>query len=419
MASDYNVQFRAVHTRNTWRKAKHYDMENALRGRSGAIELFAKKGRIDYEENGDPLYVIAWESGSTTGIAVKSDGNGGLVEQPVSIDFDDSVGISAKLLDELFRSGSTKPSYWWVNHKKTYKQEHEGSYIWSPKTKRNGDYHQTYTNLTLVKPGDVVISYGGAQLRAIGVVIGRHQGQPKPEELRKAGENWSEDGWLVPVVWSVLKQPIAPKKYLERIVDMLPEKYSPLKRDGNGNENCYLGSISPELGNFILNLVPGAYVSAVDGLRELENQREADAVEQQIKGDKSLSETERNQLVRSRLGQGKFRQRVQKVERSCRLTGVADERFLIASHIKPWKKCTNEQRLDGHNGLMLAPHVDKLFDRGWISFADNGDLLVAANVPQAVMDAWGFIAGLNAGPFSAKQKVYLKYHRTKVFRGSE
>jgi putative restriction endonuclease len=66
---------------------------------------------------------------------------------------------------------------------------------------------------------------------------------------------------------------------------------------------------------------------------------------------------------------------------------------------------------------MLAPHADKLFDRGWISFADNADLLIAADTPLAVMNAWGLSAGLNVGAFSAKQRTYLQYHRELIFRG--
>ena len=56
--------------------------------------------------------------------------------------------------------------YWWVNHKQTYKAELEGGYIWSPKENQNGARNQTYINLTLVRPGDGVVSYAGAEIRA-------------------------------------------------------------------------------------------------------------------------------------------------------------------------------------------------------------------------------------------------------------
>lgn len=307
--------------------------------------------------------------------------------------------------------------YWWVNHKQTYKAELEGGYIWSPKENQNGARNQTYINLTLVRPGDVVISYAGAEIRAIGAATGAHQEKPKPEAFGQAGQNWSKTGWFVPVEWSVVSKAVSPKAHLDRIVDFLPEKNSPLQRNGNGNQSCYLASISSDLGSLILSLVRVTDTAVVDRLKELKDQLKADEIEQVIQDDEALSPTEREQLVRSRVGQGAFRLHVMAVEKACRLTGVADGRFLIASHIKPWRDCKNSERLDGDNGLMLAPHVDKLFDRGWISFADNGDLLIAADAPLAVMNSWGFNAGLNAGAFSAKQRAYLQYHREVILRG--
>ncbi|WP_417778833.1 HNH endonuclease [Stutzerimonas xanthomarina] len=307
--------------------------------------------------------------------------------------------------------------YWWVNHKQTYKAELEGGYVWSPKENQNGARNQTYVNLTLVRQGDVVISYAGAEIRAIGVATCGHQERPKPEAYGQAGRNWSETGWFVPVEWSVVSKPVSPKVHLARIADLLPKKNSPLQRNGNGNQSCYLASISSELGSLILSLIRATDTAVVDRVKDLEDQLKADEVEQAIQKDEALAPTEREQLVRSRVGQGAFRLHVMAVEKACRLTGVGDDRFLIASHIKPWRDCKNAERLDGDNGLMLAPHVDKLFDRGWISFADNGDLLIAADAPLAVMNSWGFKFGLNAGAFSSKQQAYLQYHREVIFRG--
>jgi putative restriction endonuclease len=90
---------------------------------------------------------------------------------------------------------------------------------------------------------------------------------------------------------------------------------------------------------------------------------------------------------------------------------------LIASHIKPWAKSNNSERLDGNNGLLLAPHADKLFDRGWISFQDNGDILCANDLAARTMQAWGLDPLANVGTFSDHQKVYLAYHRDHVYKG--
>lgn len=74
-----------------------------------------------------------------------------------------------------------------------------------------------------------------------------------------------------------------------------------------------------------------------------------------------LPATEKEQLIKARRGQGVFRTRLESIEDSCRLTGATNTRMLVASHIKPWRDCSNVERLDGNNGLLLSPHVDKLF----------------------------------------------------------
>jgi HNH endonuclease len=126
-------------------------------------------------------------------------------------------------------------------------------------------------------------------------------------------------------------------------------------------------------------------------------------------------ETERRQLVLSRRGQGLFRARVDALEAACRVTGVADRGHLRASHIKPWRVATDAERLDGDNGLFLAPHVDHLFDRGYISFDDEGRLLVSPLLALSVVRAWGIDTSVQR-PVREAQRGYLAYHRASVFR---
>lgn len=81
--------------------------------------------------------------------------------------------------------------YWWVNHKQTYSSEIEGGYIWSPKENSNGARNQTYINLTLTKPGDIVFSYADREIKAVGVVSSLYREQPKPSEFGKSGDSWA------------------------------------------------------------------------------------------------------------------------------------------------------------------------------------------------------------------------------------
>lgn len=131
-----------------------------------------------------------------------------------------------------------------------------------------------------------------------------------------------------------------------------------------------------------------------------------------------LAATASTQIVTVRSKQSLFRRRLLTVEKRCRLTGIEDLRFLRASHIKPWAKCvTGDERVDGNNGLLLSPHADFLFDRGWITFEDRGTLVRSNQLPREVIDRIGLDLkpGRNCGIFMGSQQAYLEYHRNAIF----
>ena len=140
----------------------------------------------------------------------------------------------------------------------------------------------------------------------------------------------------------------------------------------------------------------------------------------QIQSDPTLTDTEREGLSKSRKGQGKFRKRVCEIEPRCRVTGITNNssHYRIASHIKPWSCSNNQERLDGNNGLLLAPHIDRLFDKGLISFENDGTLLISRRADTESLRLMGVPVdeSFNAGDFSQQQQHYLKYHRDRIFQ---
>ncbi|MNR11928.1 hypothetical protein D3C85_1282510 [compost metagenome] len=191
------------------------------------------------------------------------------------------------------------------------------------------------------------------------------------------------------------------KPHIDAIRPFLALKNVPLKNNGDA-QLAYLCSINEEFGAWLLHNVGVNETLLVGTAAELE----LDAMH--------IPETERVCLHQARVGQGAYRREVLLIEPRCRLTSVSDPNFLVASHIKPWKDCSNAERLDSHNGLMLAPHVDRLFDKGWISFADNGDLLVQPEAVETVR-AWNLPEVVNVGPFSTRKARYLAFHREEIF----
>lgn len=128
----------------------------------------------------------------------------------------------------------------------------------------------------------------------------------------------------------------------------------------------------------------------------------------------NLSETEKKRLVNARLGQGGFRQALEEIwENCCALTGCDIRAALRASHIKPWRSSSNEERLDPDNGLLLVANADALFDRGLISFADDGLIIIASNVDVTML-------GLpENGKIQMSHAVasFMEFHRENVFVG--
>ncbi|CAI1942150.1 HNH endonuclease signature motif containing protein [Serratia fonticola] len=135
-----------------------------------------------------------------------------------------------------------------------------------------------------------------------------------------------------------------------------------------------------------------------------------------ITEDKHISKVTKKQIIESRIGHGKYRINLSKIEGGCRITQVSDKSFLTASHIKPWRACKSQNEcLDGNNGLWLAPHIDRLFDHGWISFDDKGYLIYSNEGVEKTLARWNIIPPINIGKLNEQQQLYMTYHRDHIY----
>jgi putative restriction endonuclease len=307
--------------------------------------------------------------------------------------------------------------YWWVNQNKTYKAEVRGSFMWSPKQNANGARNQFYENMREVSSGDVVFSFCDTRIKALGVVTGEAQTGPKPD-FGSAGMNWAQEGWFVPVDYCRLENELRPKDHIEILRSFLPPRYSPLQGSGDGLQSVYLAEVPHGMADALIGLIGQAYWDAYSTIAVLQPPLEPGDSDRQIVDTTIVGPTFREQLVRSRRGQGVFRANVLLRENSCRVTRVSEPRHLRASHIKPWSAATDEERLNGSNGLLLSPHIDHLFDEGYITFSRNQELVVVPEVREKLLDAWGIDEGVRVGEFSPEQNDFLEYHRAKVFKNA-
>jgi HNH endonuclease len=312
--------------------------------------------------------------------------------------------------------------YWWVNQNQTYRQEVQGGYLWSPKRTANGVRNPFYESMREVAPGDLIFSFMGTRIVAAGIAQSYYSESPKPLEFGSAGQNWENIGWNVKVNFVELEHKILPKDHIELLRPLLPIRYSPLQPNGNGLQSVYLTEISTAFAEVLIGLIgqeiaPLAFAAsevrpiAADDLEFWERK-----LEQELVNDSTIQETERLAIIHARNGQGLFKERVSTIESRCRITGVENPVHLVASHCKPWRDSTNDERLNGENGLLLTPSIDHLFDRGFIGFEDNGELIISPVAHRPSLQRMGIdtIKVVNVGGFTSGQKQFLDFHRSAV-----
>lgn len=140
-------------------------------------------------------------------------------------------------------------------------------------------------------------------------------------------------------------------------------------------------------------------------------------VEKTIEQNPTLTKEKKAQLQDARNGQGAYRQRLMEESAECIITRVNDERILIASHIKPWSVSNDVEKIDHNNGLTLTPTYDKLFDQGFISFEDDGTILISPYISPLNLKKMNLAHGRKYTiPPSNDRNVYLAYHRKHIFK---
>lgn len=133
---------------------------------------------------------------------------------------------------------------------------------------------------------------------------------------------------------------------------------------------------------------------------------------QESKQDTSTLITSRATTVMARVGQQRFRKQVMAFwGDACALSGVDEPKLLIASHIVPWSKSDADVKLDPFNGLLLAPHYDRLFDQGLISFRANGSILMSP-AAKKLPPEFGLSRTMKLRKIDPRHLPYLSEHRS-------
>lgn len=131
--------------------------------------------------------------------------------------------------------------------------------------------------------------------------------------------------------------------------------------------------------------------------------------------------TEAERLVVQRVGQNLFRASlIDFWQGRCAITGLAIPELLRASHAKPWARCDSDaERLDVHNGLLLAAHLDAAFDAGLIGVSEDGVVAISPALDTPAQHVLGLERPLRVSGLMPSHAPYVAWHRQHVFRTLE
>lgn len=293
-------------------------------------------------------------------------------------------------------------AFYWVNVGGTIKEVRDNKYLWAPNQSQSGKITRrpSWDNVAEVKLGDVIFCYHDKEITHIAVATDDAFPATRPEVA--SFSKWEESGNRVNIALRKLEVPIARDDIAGDFMSIFNERCVPSLFKKNGEINLiYMARLPPDAGTYLLER---AHL-----IKEFESR-----LIDQAPSKRKLTETTKESIRRARVGQGQFRTDViRKWNGQCSLTGISNLGLLIASHIHAWTLSDNDERLDPDNGLLLVAHIDKLFDRGLISFADDGQMLINRSLSQRDRELLALDRYKTLRSTTARNRKYMALHRSR------
>ena len=295
----------------------------------------------------------------------------------------------------------------------TYQEERDLGIISSPLQDSGGLVPHSWLRMKEVRKGDRVFHYVKGHIIAISVAKTGCQEISKPTAMETHNHLY-ETGYLVELEYHELEVPLNLHLNFNEILKLLPIKYSPFQQDGNGNPG-YLYPCNEQLVIKLLELISDLNIYQVD-----EEQLEL-AIGTVRRTERNtfipmIAETEAEVKVKIRLDQQKFREDLLPLwEGKCALCDIELPILLRASHSKPWKDCTDIERVDPYNGLLLCCNHDALYNKGYIAFDGQGRLHISSSIPENDYIIYN-IHGKQKVARYEENKPYFKWHQKNIFQ---
>ncbi|NQZ50402.1 MAG: HNH endonuclease [Moritella sp.] len=296
-------------------------------------------------------------------------------------------------------------AYYWVNVGTTHQEMVREKLLWAPlvSVNKNGviTRKSSWDTVVSVQAGDVIFCCKNTHI--ISVVVAKKDAFKSPVPQSRSSSKTEGNKVIIDLV--ELKNPLAVAEFKEEFIFKFNEECSEIIFSKE-NKLCqkYMVSIPDLAAAFLLNLIGEDSVDIQQSMDAHKSRKNSSS--------KKLAGIDKKVIAKARVGQGPFRKDVLKLwKNTCPVTNVDDEKLLIASHIVSWQLSTPEEKVDGYNGLPLSPNADKLFDKGLISFTDNGVMLLGDGIAPKLLEQLGINPMVKISGLKNENYPYLKRHR--------
>lgn len=294
-----------------------------------------------------------------------------------------------------------KRQFFWVNQGKTYDQARSLECLWAPHISKSGGRLHHWDLMDNVNAGDMILTYSQSELKGFCVAKSSSFDQAQPE----LGQSmWGASGRMVQVEYFPFPSPLPIKSFAHSILNMLPNKYSPLKKSGTGANEGYLYAISDGVFAKVMELAHIDWASTEHSTGR--------AVSSAISV--PSGPTEKLVTASRRVTQPQFRMNlIKRWNGLCSVTGCSELGVLTASHIVPWRHATDVERNDPDNGLLLSPVYDRLFDKEFITFDIDGKIKLGRTMRRQY-EALGVTGKERINGLTDGHQRYLERHRAML-----
>lgn len=298
-------------------------------------------------------------------------------------------------------------NYYIVMQGHTYEEDKAASMIWSSQVDKGGNTPHSWSRLKEVQQDDRIFHCVKGKIVAISIAQSDGEEGPNPLDAKEAGV-------FVRLDYYELERPLTIKQYFHELKQLMPVKYAPFKQNGDGNQG-YLYPCNEELAIKLLHIISDT------NIYQIEEQQLELAIGTVVRTERNalipvITETEATARRTMRLVNKEFTKIVSPLwNDKCALCGIELPELVRASHAKPWRECTTEERLDPYNGLLLCRNHESLYKNGYITFDGTGKIHISDRIPTMNYAMYDLHAKMRVLR-TENNKPYFRWHRKYIFK---